>query len=75
MIAQPGSCDLLVRNARVFTLDAARRIHAPGALAISGDRIVAVGPEREVVGAYRAPRGSTPRGAPCTRGSSTPTFT
>ena len=56
MIAQPGSCDLLVRNARVFTLDAARRIHAPGALAISGDRIVAVGPEHEVVGAYRAPR-------------------
>ncbi|AHE54872.1 hypothetical protein NX02_15960 [Sphingomonas sanxanigenens DSM 19645 = NX02] len=40
--------DLLVRNAWVVTMDDQRRIYRDGAIAIAGDRIVAVGPSAEV---------------------------
>ena len=56
MPSPPLTCDLLVRNARVFTLDAVGRVFAPGAVAILGTRIAAVGPEPAVVGAYGAAR-------------------
>jgi 5-methylthioadenosine/S-adenosylhomocysteine deaminase len=56
-------CDLLVRNAHVLTLDARRTVFPHGAVAISGRDIVAVGPEREVLAAYRADRGIDAHGA------------
>ena len=38
------NCDLLIRDALILTLDADDRIIANGAVAVSGDRIVGVGP-------------------------------
>jgi 5-methylthioadenosine/S-adenosylhomocysteine deaminase len=55
-MASSESCDLLVRNAYVLTVDAERRVYPAGAVAISGHDIVAVGPEAEVTAAYRADR-------------------
>lgn len=40
--------DLLIRHAWIVTLDAERRVYRDGAIAIVGDRIVAVGPSDEV---------------------------
>lgn len=37
------SCDLLLTNATVVTMDAEYTLHTPGAVAITGDKIVAVG--------------------------------
>lgn len=51
----PLKCDLLVRNAYVITLDEQRRMYPKGAVAITGKRIVAVGPDADV-GAYAAAR-------------------
>ena len=48
-------CDLLVRNAYVITQDEQRRVYPSGAVAITGRRIVAVGPDAEV-GRYSAKR-------------------
>lgn len=49
----PIVADLLIRHAWIVTMDADRRIFRDGALAVAGDRIVAVGPsdavERQVV--------------------------
>ena len=42
-------CDLLVRNAYVISVDAERRVFSPGAVAVRGTRVAAVGPEREVI--------------------------
>ncbi|MCJ2179446.1 amidohydrolase family protein [Novosphingobium album (ex Hu et al. 2023)] len=44
----PLQADLLVRHAWIVTMDDQRRIYRDGAIAISGDRIVAVGPSDEV---------------------------
>lgn len=52
----PETCDILVRNGYVISMDAERRIFAPGAVAISSSRIVAVGPERELMQRYRGRR-------------------
>lgn len=41
-------CDVLVRNAYVITLDDERRVYPAGAVAITGRRITAVGPDAEV---------------------------
>ncbi|MCE2942410.1 MAG: amidohydrolase family protein [Gemmatimonadota bacterium] len=48
--------DLLVTGGTVITMDATRRILDDGAIAIRGDRIVAVGPSREVAGRFAARR-------------------
>jgi cytosine/adenosine deaminase-related metal-dependent hydrolase len=40
---------ILIRNATVITVDDAFSIHTPGAVYIKGDRIVAVGPDEQVV--------------------------
>jgi cytosine/adenosine deaminase-related metal-dependent hydrolase len=50
----PSPCDLLVRNARIFTVDARRTVYPVGAVAITGHQVVAVGPELEIVPAFRA---------------------
>jgi Cytosine deaminase and related metal-dependent hydrolases len=52
--AQPVPVDLLVRNAWVVTMDGERRIYRDGAIAVAGDRIVAVGPSSEVERAVSA---------------------
>lgn len=46
----PDRCDLLVTGGAVVTVDDERRVFNPGAVAISGDRIVAVGPAEDFVG-------------------------
>jgi 5-methylthioadenosine/S-adenosylhomocysteine deaminase len=47
---------LLVINGRVITMDAQRHVIDDGAVAISGDSIVAVGPRREISLRYSASR-------------------
>lgn len=48
--------DLLVTGGTVITMDSARRILDDGAIAIRGDRIVAVGPTRDITGRFTARR-------------------
>jgi len=50
------TCDLLVRNAYVITLDEQRRVYQSGAIAISGRRIAAVGTDADVAAAYAGTR-------------------
>ena len=58
-------CDLLVHNAYVISVDAERRVFSPGAVAVRGTRVAAVGPEREVIEGLglRAARTIDARGA------------
>ena len=42
------SCDILIRNGQVLTMNAQRSIYWPGALAIAGSRILEVGPDAEL---------------------------
>lgn len=44
--------DLLLKNAIVLTMDAEFNIYEPGAVAVSGDHIVAVGPETQLAPTY-----------------------
>lgn len=44
----PLQADLLIRNAWIVTMDESRRVFRDGALAIKGDRIVAVGQSAEI---------------------------
>ena len=60
----PESCDLLVRNAYVLTMDADRATYPKGAVAIAGRNIVAVGAEEEVTAKYQADRVIDAGGAP-----------
>ena len=48
-------CDLLLTNGSVITVDDQRNVHEPGAVAIRGDRIVAVGAPSDLE-RYRAAR-------------------
>ena len=48
------TCDLLVANAYVLTMDAKRRVIPNGAIAITGRKIAAVGTEAELRKKYRA---------------------
>ncbi len=48
--------DLLVSGGTVVTMDEGRRVIEGGAVAIRGERIVAMGPAAEVEGRYWAPR-------------------
>ena len=59
------TCDLLVHNAYVISVDAERRVFSPGAVAVRGRRVAAVGLEREVIegSRLRAVRTIDARGA------------
>jgi len=46
--------DILLTNALVLTMDEAYHLYEPGAVAITGDTIVAAGPESEIRQAYSA---------------------
>jgi len=46
--------DLLLTAGTVVTMDEERRLISPGAVAVRGDEIVAVGPEAEITQAYEA---------------------
>ena len=46
--------DMIIKNAYVVTMNPERRIYADGAVAIEGDRIVAVGPSADVTKAHGA---------------------
>ena len=49
-------CDLLIHNACVISVDAKRRVFSPGAVAVRGPHLAAVGPERDVMEGMRAAR-------------------
>ena len=57
------ACDLVIVNACVLSMDARRTIYPAGAVAITGQVITAVGPERAVTEAYRGRRQLDARGA------------
>ena len=59
----PASCDLIVRNAYLITMNPPREVFLSGAVAVRGNNIVAVGPENEVLERYRARREIDARGA------------
>jgi 5-methylthioadenosine/S-adenosylhomocysteine deaminase len=46
----PGACDLLLTGGAVVTVDDGRRVIDPGAVAVTGDRITAVGTAAELAG-------------------------
>ncbi len=48
------TCDLLLTNAIVLTMDEDLHQHDPGAVAIQGDQILAVGPSAYIDGEYEA---------------------
>jgi cytosine/adenosine deaminase-related metal-dependent hydrolase len=60
----PQTCDLIVRNGYVLTMDGKRTVHPDGAIAINGNRIAAVGSTRQIEGRYRARRTIDAQGAP-----------
>ena len=60
---QSPHCDLLIHNAYVISVDARRRVFRPGAVAVRGHTLVAVGSEREVMSAMRATRTIDAEGA------------
>jgi 5-methylthioadenosine/S-adenosylhomocysteine deaminase len=47
--------DILIKNALIVTMDAERRVIRHGALAVKADKIVALGPEQDILPHYRAP--------------------
>lgn len=55
-LGPPRVVDLLLDGGTVLTMDDDRRVLARGAVAIEGDRIVAVGPRSEVLGRWTARR-------------------
>ncbi|MGH2360813.1 MAG: amidohydrolase family protein [bacterium] len=54
MNVDPAPVDLIVRGGHVLTMDDDDRIVSPGAIAIRGDRIVAVGGADEILGQHRS---------------------
>lgn len=55
-MTEPSTCDLLIRNAFVITVDSERRLFSPGAIAVSGHTVAAVGPEGTLIDAFEAGR-------------------
>jgi 5-methylthioadenosine/S-adenosylhomocysteine deaminase len=52
----PQPCDLLVTHGYVLSMDARRTVYPDGAVAVSGSRIVAVGPAREIAAKFKPRR-------------------
>lgn len=50
------SCDILIRNARIITMNAARTIYDAGAIAVTDRRITEVGGDQDLAARYRAGR-------------------
>jgi 5-methylthioadenosine/S-adenosylhomocysteine deaminase len=48
------TADLLLINAHILSMDEAMNQYRPGALAVKGDSILAIGPEAEVIAQYSA---------------------
>lgn len=59
----PRDCDLIVANGYVVTMDEGRTVHADGAIAVRGSRIVAVGPTSEVEASWKTGRRMNANGA------------
>jgi 5-methylthioadenosine/S-adenosylhomocysteine deaminase len=57
-----GTVSLLISGGTVVTMDVAGRVIPDGAVAISSDKIVAVGPSEEIVQRYSAPQRIDVRG-------------
>jgi len=53
-MTQPA--DILLTNAHVLTMDDEMKQYRPGAVAVKGDSILAVGPEAEIKAQYSAPQ-------------------
>ena len=51
---EPAPADLIVRGGTIITMDAARTIYNDGAIAVSGDRIVAAGKASDIESRFRA---------------------
>src|SRR4051812_1677815 len=58
------SCDLLIRNGYVLTLDGGRRVFPAGAVAVTGNSIVAVGTDRDLAQRFRPARVIDAAGGP-----------
>jgi 5-methylthioadenosine/S-adenosylhomocysteine deaminase len=54
--------DLVIRGGTVVTMDPARNVHAPGAIAIRGEQILAVGPEADITADYEGAKTIDARG-------------
>ena len=59
----PVACDLLIRNAHIYSMDAQRTVFPNGAIAVRGNTITAVGPESEVVARHSPRRAIDAHGA------------
>ena len=55
----PESVDILIEGGLILTVDSERTILTDGAIAIRGDRIVAVGKTTDLTGRFRVTRLST----------------
>ena len=60
----PEACDLIVLNGNVLTLDGRGSVYRPGAVAIRGTRIAAVGRDTDVLASFRSDTIVDARGAP-----------
>lgn len=56
-------CEILIRNGCVLTMNAERTVYANGAIAILGNRIVAVGADAAIAGSWQATREIAAQGA------------
>lgn len=62
MTQEAQVCDLIVAYGTVLTMDAERRVLSDGALAVSGTKIVAIGPSQEILDGWNAPMLKDARG-------------
>ena len=53
--------DLLVLGGTIVTMDQSRRVIEDGGIAVSGGRIVAIGPRAEIEGRYSSDSESVPQ--------------
>ncbi|HVM79989.1 MAG TPA: amidohydrolase family protein [Stellaceae bacterium] len=62
-VTAPQTCDILIRNGFVLTVNAQRTTYPAGAIAVRGHTIVAVGPEAQILRDWRAARVLDAQGA------------